>query len=94
MGGYYEVVLFTDEPSAYAEPIINKLDPYRWEHKQLFFHLVAFTPGKALFVRLARTIKFHGVHTVFLAGISPDLRSYTVHTYGSGQPLLFVRPCL
>lgn len=30
MGGYFEVVLFTDEPSAYAEPIINKLDPYRW----------------------------------------------------------------
>jgi len=29
MGGYYEVVLFTDEPSSYAEPIINKLDPYR-----------------------------------------------------------------
>lgn len=29
MGGYFEVVLFTDEPSSYAEPIINKLDPYR-----------------------------------------------------------------
>jgi len=28
----------------------------------------------------------HGVHTVFLAGKSPYIRSYTVQIYGSGQP--------
>jgi TFIIF-interacting CTD phosphatase-like protein len=30
MGGYYELVLYTDSPATYAEPIINKLDPQRW----------------------------------------------------------------
>lgn len=29
MGGYYELVIFTDEPPTYADPIINKLDPHR-----------------------------------------------------------------
>ena len=29
MGGYYEIVVFTDQPATYAEPIINKLDPHR-----------------------------------------------------------------
>jgi len=28
----------------------------------------------------------HSAHTVFLAGKSPNMQSYTVHTYGSGQP--------
>ena len=28
----------------------------------------------------------YGVHTVFLAGKSPYIRSYTVYIYGSGQP--------
>jgi hypothetical protein len=27
----------------------------------------------------------YGAHTVFLAGKSPSIRSYTVHIYGSGQ---------
>jgi hypothetical protein len=27
-----------------------------------------------------------GVYTVFLAGASPNIRSYTVYIYGSGQP--------
>jgi hypothetical protein len=26
---------------------------------------------------------------VFLAGKSPNIRSYTVHIYGSGQPYIF-----
>ncbi len=32
MGGYFELVLFTDTTATYAEPIINKLDPHRWGH--------------------------------------------------------------
>ena len=28
----------------------------------------------------------YGVYTFFLAGKSPNIRSYTVHIYGSGQP--------
>jgi len=41
---------------------------------------------------LARTIYIYiylyiyGVYTVFLAGKSPNIRSYTVNIYGSGQP--------
>ena len=31
-------------------------------------------------------IGIYGVHTVFLAGTSPYIRSNRVHTYGSGQP--------
>jgi len=31
-------------------------------------------------------IRIYGVHTVFLAGKSPYIRSYTVYIYGSGQP--------
>jgi len=31
-------------------------------------------------------IGIYGVYTVFLAGKSPYIRSYTVQIYGSGQP--------
>jgi hypothetical protein len=35
---------------------------------------------------LAKTIYIHGVYTVNLAGKSPNIQSYTVYIYGSGQP--------
>jgi hypothetical protein len=35
-------------------------------------------------------IGIYGVHTVFLAGKSPYIRSYTVQIYGSGQPYVYV----
>jgi len=35
---------------------------------------------------LARTIYIYGVYRVFLAGKPPNIRSYTVHIYGFGQP--------
>jgi hypothetical protein len=31
----------------------------------------------------------YGVYTVVLAGKSPNIRSYTVYIYGSGQPYTF-----
>jgi hypothetical protein len=31
-------------------------------------------------------IRIYSVHTLFLAGKSPYIRSYTVCIYGSGQP--------
>ena len=34
-------------------------------------------------------IGIYGVHTVFLAGKSPYIRSYTACTYGSGQPYTY-----
>jgi len=37
---------------------------------------------------LANPKKIYGVHTVILAGKSPNIRSYTVYTYGSGQPYI------
>jgi len=37
-------------------------------------------------IGLARTMYIYGVYTVFLTGKSPDIRSYTVYIYGSGQP--------
>ena len=33
-------------------------------------------------IGLARIIYIHGVYTVFLAGTSPNIRSYTVYIYG------------
>ena len=30
----------------------------------------------------------YGVYTVFLAGKSPKIRSYTMYIYGSGQPYI------
>lgn len=43
MGQYFEVVIFTDEPSAYAIPVINKLDknqvvPYRLYRPETQYH--------------------------------------------------------
>ena len=35
-------------------------------------------------------VRIYGVHTVFLAGESPYIRSYTVCIYGSGQPYVYV----
>ena len=32
----------------------------------------------------------YGVYTVFLAGKSPSIRSYTMHTHGSGQPYIYM----
>lgn len=29
MGRRYEVVLYTDEPAMYADPVVNKIDPHR-----------------------------------------------------------------
>ena len=38
-----------------------------------------------LYIGLARA-NIYGVYTVFLAGESPNIRSYTVYIYGFGQP--------
>jgi len=35
-------------------------------------------------------IYIYGVYTAFLAGKSPNIRSCTVHIYGSGQPYAFL----
>ena len=38
---------------------------------------------------LAKTKYIYGAYTVFLAGKSPNIRSYAVHIYGSDQPLIY-----
>jgi len=38
-------------------------------------------------------IRVYGVYTVFLAGKSPYIRSYTVCIYGSGQPYSGMNVC-
>lgn len=43
MGQYYEIVIYTDEPNVYADPIINKLDthrviPYRLYRQDTQYH--------------------------------------------------------
>jgi len=37
-------------------------------------------------LRLAKTIYIYGLYAVYLAGISPIIRSYSVYIYGFGQP--------
>jgi len=41
-------------------------------------------------------IYIYGVCTVFLAGKSPNIRLYTVYTFGSGQPYVWqkYKPCM
>jgi len=34
-------------------------------------------------------IYIYGVYTAFLAGKSPNVRSYMVYVYGSGQPYVY-----
>jgi len=59
--------------------------------RSLFFMMSA--PTNHGLLGMATTIYIHGVRTriiwpyvVFLAGKSPNSRSYTVYVYGSGQP--------
>jgi hypothetical protein len=44
----------------------------------------------SLKARIRRVGHIYGVYTVNLAGKSPDIRSYTVYVYGSGQPYVSV----
>jgi hypothetical protein len=46
----------------------------------------AFTHSSSLGLSRTTYIHIYGVYAVFLAGKSPNLRSYTVYIYGSGQP--------
>jgi len=45
------------------------------------------TPSSAGVMSRVGQKYIHTVHTVFLAGKSPNFRSYTVYKYGSSQPL-------
>jgi len=40
----------------------------------------------AVMTRVSPEPYIYGVYTVILAGKSPNIRSYTVYIYGSGQP--------
>ena len=42
-------------------------------------------------IGLARTIYIRFIYTMFLAGKTPNIRSYTVYIYGSGQPYTCVQ---
>lgn len=46
MGGYYELVIFTDSPATYAEPIISKLDPTRCVLYRLYRPETQYHNGK------------------------------------------------
>jgi hypothetical protein len=53
--------------------------------------LVVLRVGQnSIYVGLARTIYIRCIYTVFLAGKSPNVRSYTLHIYGSGQPYIYI----
>jgi hypothetical protein len=40
-------------------------------------------------LRVGQNHVYYGVHTVFLAGKSPNVRSHTVYIYRSGQPYAY-----
>ena len=44
------------------------------------------TTYMVIHVHIRGYIYIHGLHTVYLAGRSPHIQSYTVYTYGSSQP--------
>lgn len=43
---HYELVIYTDEPSMYADPIINRLDPYQAVTYKLFRQDTQYANGK------------------------------------------------
>ena len=48
---------------------------------------IQFWPTLGIFGReITKYTVIYGVYTVFLAGKSPNIRSYTMYIYGSGQP--------
>ena len=51
------------------------------------------SPNGCTCLGLARTIHIYGLFTVYMAGKSPTARSYTVCTYGSGQPYTCLLSC-
>jgi len=53
--------------------------------KQALSPKLLFAQGMT-YVGLAKTIYIYSVYTVVLAGKSPNIRSYTLYTYGYGQP--------
>ncbi len=46
MGQYYEIVIYTDETNMYADPIINRLDPYRVIPYRLYRQDTQYVNGK------------------------------------------------
>jgi len=76
----YTVYIFVVLANPKKSPLCNTTT---WQHHSLS---VLNFPVKNQRIRLAKTIIIYGVYTAFLAGNSPNIRSYTVHIYGSGQP--------
>ncbi|GLI59068.1 hypothetical protein VaNZ11_000901 [Volvox africanus] len=46
LGQYFEIVIYTDEPATYADPIINKLDPHRVVPYRLYRTDTQYKDGK------------------------------------------------
>eukprot|EP00879_Flechtneria_rotunda_P000046 GHRR01000076.1.p1 GENE.GHRR01000076.1~~GHRR01000076.1.p1 ORF type:complete len:396 (+),score=164.29 GHRR01000076.1:1422-2609(+) len=46
MGRRYEVVVYTDEPAMYADPVINKIDPHRAIQYRLYRQDTQYVNGK------------------------------------------------
>lgn len=64
---YYELVLFTTVPFAIAEPLVRKLDPYRFIVWPLFREATKYKDGEIIKVSSVTLIKSHcTVLTLFL----------------------------
>ncbi|EFJ50538.1 hypothetical protein VOLCADRAFT_103761 [Volvox carteri f. nagariensis] len=46
LGQYFEIVIYTDEPATYADPILNKLDPHRIVPFRLYRTDTQYQDGK------------------------------------------------
>ncbi|GFR46912.1 hypothetical protein Agub_g8559 [Astrephomene gubernaculifera] len=46
LGQYFEIVIYTDEPATYADPILNKLDPHRVVPFRLYRTDTQYKDGK------------------------------------------------
>jgi mitochondrial import inner membrane translocase subunit TIM50 len=49
---YYEIVIFTSQPSMMAEGVIKKLDPYRIANWQLFREATLYEPEKNEYIKV------------------------------------------
>jgi import inner membrane translocase subunit TIM50 len=74
---YYELVLFTTQPSALAEPVIRKLDPYHIITWPLFREATLYENGE--YVKVIYFFPGHEFHSHYLGSLVSEPSSFQSH---------------
>jgi hypothetical protein len=57
-----------------------------WPERYIYTVYLVISLPKTPYIHRIYMVLANPIYTVFLAGKPPNIRSYTVHIYGSGQP--------